>query len=94
MAVFSFHMESARYARSEDAPAMAVLEAVADHTDTDPADLDTPLYQAIDPDALDRLVESAAAVTVSFEYAGHAVTVESNGEIDIDCQPRSGGGFP
>lgn len=70
-------------------PSTAVVEAVAaasgraavpspDSTDPLP-----PLFDAIDPDALDTLVASAGTdVTVSFQYAGYAVVIE-NGTISV-----------
>lgn len=45
----------------------------------DPIDL-PPLYDSVDPDALDRLAESS---TIQFEYAGYNITVDS-GTTTID----------
>ena len=60
-----------------------VLE-IAEKTDTDVDALPT-LYEAVDPEALDRLVEhpSDRPVAVTFEYYSHRVTVTGDGEIDI-----------
>ncbi|SDR39048.1 HalOD1 output domain-containing protein [Natronobacterium texcoconense] len=58
-------------------PALATaLERIADCEDCDPAAL-PPLYEAIDPEALATLLESPAAVTVRFEYAGYEVVIGS-----------------
>lgn len=65
---------------------MAVLEAVADHQNVETTDLETPLYTAIDPDALERVMEGGEGVTVVFEYAGHTVHVRGDGCVGIDCE--------
>ena len=55
----------------------------------DPAELHPPLYEAIDPEALDSLFDSAdetdriGSVTVEFEYCGYRVTVGVNGDVDV-----------
>lgn len=51
-----------------------VLEAVASRDGRDVAVL-PPLYDTIDPEALDRIVESGA-VSVEFTYCGYEVVVE------------------
>lgn len=72
-----------------DQPAsLAVVEAVAAVSGRSPtaaageADPLEPLFEAVDPEALDALVDASAgadgrAVEVAFEYAGHDVTVEA-----------------
>lgn len=61
----------------EHDPSTAVVEAVAAATDARPASM-TRLYDAIDPDALDALLdpdhETARSPAVSFEYCGCRVT--------------------
>ncbi|WP_254862917.1 HalOD1 output domain-containing protein [Halovivax gelatinilyticus] len=72
----------------------AVIEAVAekegiDVTDVEPPEFE-PLYAVIDPEALDSLFEPTVGGTerpigtVSFEYAGHHVTVYSDGRVTLD----------
>lgn len=64
--------------------ATTVVEEVARVKDTDPLELD-PLYQVVDPDALNELVAHAAdAVTIDFEYEGHVVTVRGDGHVTVD----------
>ena len=60
-----------------------VLE-IAERTNTDVEALPA-LYDAIDPEALDRLVDhpSDRPVSVTFEYYGHRITVTGDAEIDI-----------
>jgi hypothetical protein len=42
-----------------------------------------PLYNVIDPDHLNQLIESMNDGTVSFTYADHDVTVTGDGEIAV-----------
>jgi len=42
-----------------------------------------PLYDAVDPDALEQLVESTSNARFTFQYAGCEVTVESDGEVQV-----------
>ncbi|WP_247729089.1 HalOD1 output domain-containing protein [Halovivax limisalsi] len=73
----------------------AVLEAVSSVTGrpavpTEAGSPLPPLYHAIDPEALDQLVDHAAACqtdfSLSFEYASCEVTVSVD-EIAIDPRP-------
>lgn len=60
-----------------------LVQAVATATDTDPLEL-PPLYDAVDPDALDAMVEGMADGRVSFTYAGCEITVTAEGAISVD----------
>ncbi|WP_435156978.1 HalOD1 output domain-containing protein [Haladaptatus sp. DFWS20] len=57
----------------------AVVSAVAEAKGTKPA---TPLYEAIDPDALDDLYQHSSP-EVSFEYVGFRVTIHSDRTITV-----------
>jgi len=65
----------------------AVLEAVADQVDIDVLDLAIPLYDAIDPDALESFYEAAKdsfgtdTTSVSFTYYGYNVQVTGTGDV-------------
>lgn len=66
---------------SDERPSEAVVYAVATLTETSPLDL-TPLYDAIDPDHLDGLIERWTTDTgdkqsLSFRYNGCTVTIRS-----------------
>lgn len=66
----------------------AVVEAVAEAEGVDPVALRTPLYEAIDPDALDAVFESADESPpldgrVFFEYYGYTVAVASDGTVAL-----------
>ncbi len=64
-------------------PVNAVINAVAEATDSDPLDL-PPLYDAVDPDALNTLFnESEASIQVLFHYAGFKVVVQ-DGEVEAE----------
>ncbi|AXR82807.1 HalOD1 output domain-containing protein [Natrarchaeobaculum sulfurireducens] len=69
-----------------DRASMRIVDAVARHREVHPTELHAPLYAAIDPEALDRLVDSKAggALTVTFEYAGHSVLVEGEVRVTVD----------
>lgn len=68
-------------------PSEAVVEALADAKGVDPLELD-PLYEVIDPDALDALFDGAAADgrrqgRIEFRTAGYRVEVTSTGRVHV-----------
>lgn len=65
-----------------------VVQKVATASSTDVMELPA-LWDAIEPDALDKLVEEMADGEVSFAYAGYEVTVTSDETIDLrECPVR------
>lgn len=65
-----------------------VIRAVADAEGVEPSALDTPLYEVIDPDALDRLFRSPADGShstgcITFEYYGYGVNVRADGQLTL-----------
>jgi len=61
-----------------------VVQAVADQEEVSPLDITPPLFDAIDPDALDRLYgDGRPGVTIDFQFSGYRVTVGENGCIDL-----------
>ena len=71
----------------DEEPSMAVIDLVADATDTDPIDLD-PLYNVIDPEVIDSLASSSDFSSLEFVYAGHTVVVETDGDgLEISLEP-------
>ncbi|MFC4543914.1 HalOD1 output domain-containing protein [Halosolutus amylolyticus] len=64
---------------SRSSPSIEIINRVAEMEGQDPMDL-PPLYDIVDPDALDRLAESSK---IQFEYIGYNITVDS-GTITID----------
>lgn len=82
---------SDRRIRSEwdgsERPSIALVKAVAALTGRDPMTM-PPLYESIDPDALNALVtaretEQTATVDLSFVYDGVAVRIDSDGALDV-----------
>lgn len=74
------------FRRSEDAVPGSVSEvvvtAVAVAEGTAPTAL-PPLYEAIDPDALDT-VAGSETVEVTFEYAGYEIQVDGREPIELE----------
>lgn len=71
--------------QAQKKPSIGVVETVAAAERVDPAALDTPLYEVIDPEALDRLVSQGGTLgKVSFDYRGYGITVSGDGEIVLD----------
>lgn len=60
----------------------SVLQRIATERGVDPVEL-PPLTRAIDPDALERLLSSSEATTVTFDYCGYDVTVTSDGGVSL-----------
>lgn len=69
----------------EVSPSVAVVRAIAQVRNVDSVALDTELYDYVDPDALDELLDRPAGrpLTVTFEVEGHTVTVRSDRTITI-----------
>jgi hypothetical protein len=66
----------------------AVIEAVARRAGVDPLELGTPLYDAVDPDELNALLDGTARpnrspVEVTFEYYGYTVTVDGDRTVTL-----------
>ncbi|MFC7081047.1 HalOD1 output domain-containing protein [Halorussus caseinilyticus] len=80
--------ESATYDRDEPL-STAVIDAVADAADLDPAEIGTPLYDQIDPDALDNLFSDKhngmprGSGHVVFHLLDYEVTVYSDGYVVV-----------
>lgn len=67
---------------------VAVIETIADAEGVDPIELDTPLHEAIDPRALERLVASPSSVqSVRFDYLDWTVEVRPDEGIQLEKRP-------
>ena len=75
-------MEPADVSFDSLAPADAIVLLVAAIENTDPTALPI-LHDTIDPDALDRILESGDSLRISFEYAGHDIMASPDG-IAVD----------
>lgn len=65
---------------------MEVIDAIAEQEGIDPIDLETPIYEVIDLDAVDALTTgdtSTNDIEVSFTYEGYEVTVDNDRDIRI-----------
>jgi len=62
----------------------AVLTAVADREGVGLDELATPLYDVIDPEALDTLFRNGSG-RVTFEYMDYVVTVDHRGTVRVDA---------
>ena len=73
--------------RQAVSPSEAVVARIANTEGVEATEL-TPLYDAIDPDALDALVASAdrdeTPLEIEFTYHGYDVTVTTEGVVHID----------
>lgn len=61
---------------TSDYPSQVVINTVAAYSNTPVLDLE-PLYNTIDPEALDRVVKKGSDACVAFEYQDYSVTVDS-----------------
>ena len=60
-----------------------VISAVADANGVGPTELE-PLYETVDPEALDALFDAGIEGTIQFTYEDHDVVVSSDGETSVD----------
>lgn len=78
-------MTSATLDYHTDSISLRVIDALADATNTDASELE-PLYDVVDPEALDQLFrsDSGGDVRVEFEYHGMLVDVRGDGTVTVD----------
>lgn len=67
----------------EEPIAQRILDAVAEKEGTSPREFHQPLYDVVDADALDRLVDGKLNGHVQFQYLGYRVTVDGDGAISV-----------
>lgn len=72
---------------SDRSPSMAIVEAVAEAADVDPTEL-PPLYEYVDPDAIDDLFANQAGAATGDAYLGFTVDswkvfVRADGKIRV-----------
>lgn len=67
-----------------------IVDRIAALEGADPVELRPPLYEVIDPEALDALFERPAtrvrpeSISLEFEYDGYRVSVGEGGGIAVD----------
>lgn len=59
-----------------------VIQVAADATDSDELEL-PPLYDTIDPDALDEVIDGMSSGEITFRYAGCEITVTADQQIHV-----------
>lgn len=64
-----------------------VIWRVARETEKDVTGL-PPLYDAVDPEALNAVVESPVTSSVAFTYADHDVLVDADGTVSVGSRNR------
>lgn len=61
-----------------------ILDAIAEEEGISPLAFETPLFEVIDPDALDALfLHEGTDVTVEFTYRGYGVTVRGTDRVEL-----------
>ncbi|WP_049927578.1 HalOD1 output domain-containing protein [Halopiger goleimassiliensis] len=73
----------------ERRPSMAVIDVVASLEGVDPLDLD-PLYDSMDPDALDSICREDGFTELAFTYCNRSITIDGTGdalEIAVEDVP-------
>ena len=77
------------YDWSNTAPSTAVIDAIAAIENVEPSDLEgsleAPLYNYIDPEALDRLVTRDSQITVSFTFGKYHVLIDGD-ELSVSSE--------
>ena len=82
----------ARYDWAVTPPPIAVIETIAVALDRE-TEAFGPLYESVDPDALDVLLRSNASsaapndLTVRFTVADRQITVHSSGDVVVPADP-------
>lgn len=60
-----------------------VFQEVAEQMEVPPEALNSPLYDVIDPEALDTIFRADTG-HISFEYHGYLVTVSHSGKVTVE----------
>jgi len=69
------------------AVSLAVVEALAEAQDVSPLELDPPLFDAVDPEALDGLFAASDAIVegrIVFTVDGYEVTVTAENDVYVE----------
>lgn len=71
------------------APTMgeAVIHAIAAEEGVEPTELDSPLADVIDPDALETIFQADTGV-LTFEFCGYRVTVDHEQRVEVEKIPE------
>ena len=75
---------------SARSPSLRIVETVANAEGIDPVELEPPLYDAVDPNAIDDLFAATTTSNPSrngrlnFRYRGYDVTVRADGTVSLE----------
>lgn len=72
---------------SDTAVSVEVVETIAAVTGTDPLEMNPPLYEVVDTDALDMLFRRSSEARVEFEYNDHTVVIDDE-TVTVDDTTR------
>ena len=76
--------------KSHEEPLSAVvLNRIAEREGVPVEDLRPPLYETIDPDALESLFRDGSGKAM-FEYLGYDVVVNHDGNVEVTLSSKSG----
>lgn len=75
-------MSGIKLSRDERPASHRIVESLAAAMGVDPIELEPPLYEVVETDALDTLLDSGAEIR--FEYRDHLVCVDSDGTVTVD----------
>lgn len=72
-----------------DRLSLAVVEAIAEEEGVESVALHPPLFEVIDPDALDELFSTGnpESAEIVFHYLGYEVHARSDGSVEL-CEPN------
>ena len=73
----------------ERSPSQTILDRIAEREGISPVDIEPPLFEVIDPEALDALFHDERGTReperrVAFSYAGYDVAVIGDGRVRIE----------
>lgn len=70
-------------------PTTAVIEAIAEHEGVDPLELEQPLAEVVDTDAIDSIIghgvagQASSDIAIQFFYNGCRVQVSNDGSVEV-----------
>ena len=70
---------------TEDPPSVAVVCEIADREGVDPTALQPPLWNVVDPEAMDRLVGGETGdCSIRFQYLDYEICVDGASGVTVD----------